>query len=76
MGYPNARLQCIARMGQHLIDIIITSVDPGDELPFHNLAIAIPVFAILDGTPSFRISMGDIETVGNGTHRSKSRVVR
>ena len=53
-----------------------TSVDPGDELPSHNLAIAFPVFAILDGTPSTWISMGSVETVGDGTHRSKSRVVR
>jgi hypothetical protein len=30
------------------------SVDPRNELPSHNLAIACPVFAVLDGTPKKR----------------------
>jgi hypothetical protein len=39
--YVDARFAMIMRV----------SVDPRNELPSHNLAIACPVFAILDGTP-------------------------
>ena len=50
-----------------------SSVDPRDELPPHNLAIALPVFSVLNGAPRSGFSKSHLGIRRRWTRTARNR---